>query len=115
MKITKLAMLVSLTSFAAAVHAQVQAPSTEIRESTDPAKVAEVEQRAAEIQARQQSAAQDATSGSSGTEATKSGMRAKSKQHMGKSRKGKTADDSSGAASRRGRSDAGQGADSEAK
>lgn len=113
MKKTKLAMLVSLVSLAAAV--QAQAPSTEIRESTDPAKAAEVEQRAAEIQARQQSAAQDATSGSSGTEATKSGMRAKSKKPMGKSRKGKAADDSSGAASRRGDSDAGQGADSEAK
>ncbi|HVK95047.1 MAG TPA: hypothetical protein VM571_10015 [Noviherbaspirillum sp.] len=68
MKKTAVAMLVSLFSIAGAAYAQdpaAQEPTSEIRESTDPAKAAEVEQRAMEIKSRQQSDEQMRTSGAS--------------------------------------------------
>lgn len=61
MKTSVLTALVCGLAFAAS--AQAQAPASEIRESTDPARVADVEQRAADLQARQQAARMDMTSG----------------------------------------------------
>lgn len=104
MKKTSMAMLISLLSVAGAVVAQSQAPSTEIRESTDPAKIADVEQRAADIQARQQAATSgpDMSSGSSDSATTKSrsghGGKGHGKMHSGShSRGGGNTGNSSGA------------------
>ncbi|HEY8609625.1 MAG TPA: hypothetical protein VIM12_21110 [Noviherbaspirillum sp.] len=86
-----IAVLVSTLAFAAASQAQTQSPSTEIRESTDPAKVAEVERRAAELQASQQSQGTGASSGSSDSASDRHGMKgrkhhgARSGQESGKS------------------------------
>lgn len=63
MKNTSAAVLVSLLALASSAFAQ---DTGGIRESTDPDKVRAVEQRAAELQARQQSGSSDATSGASG-------------------------------------------------
>lgn len=79
MKKAPLAILVSMLSLAATAYAQ--SPSTEIRESTDPAKAAEVEQRAADIQARQQSGGQDMTSGDSSTSKRHMKQRSRAKKH----------------------------------
>lgn len=68
-----IAVLVSMLAAASAVQAQSQgmSPSTEIRESTDPARVAEVERRAQELMSRQQtSPGMGASSGSSDAAAT---------------------------------------------
>lgn len=65
---TSIAVLASLLALASVAQAQSQdmSPSTEIRESTDPAKIAEVERRAAEIMSQQQSGqGMDASSGAS--------------------------------------------------
>jgi hypothetical protein len=104
MKKTSIAMLISLLSVTGAVFAQSQAPSTEIRESTDPAKVADVEQRAADIQARQQasSSSQDMSSGSSDSATTQSrsghGGKRHGKMHSrSQSRAGSNTGNSSGA------------------
>lgn len=63
MKTSAIAVILSALGFAGSVHAQ--APMSEIRESTDPARVADVEQRAADLQARQQAARLEMTSGDS--------------------------------------------------
>ncbi|MGH8806667.1 MAG: hypothetical protein ACREX0_02160 [Noviherbaspirillum sp.] len=78
MKKTLLAVVVSLLSLAGVSFAQ--APMSEIRESTDPAKAAAVEQRAADIQARQQAAEQRMSSGGSGADAKKAGKKHKAKK-----------------------------------
>lgn len=93
MRKLSVALFISLLSFAATSQAQTQSPSTEIRESTDPAKAAEVEQRAMEIQQRQEAAGRDATSGDSG-EAT-SGERSQMKKS--KARKAKRPSSAPGA------------------
>jgi hypothetical protein len=59
--------MVLVSALACAGIASAQSPALEIRESTDPARVADVEQRAADIQARQQAESQNMTSGSSGS------------------------------------------------
>ncbi|MFC7518265.1 hypothetical protein ACFQUU_24940 [Herbaspirillum sp. GCM10030257] len=104
MKKTSMAMLISLLSVTGVAFAQSQAPSTEIRESTDPAKVADVEQRAADIQARQQASAssQDMSSGSSESTTTKSRSGHSGKGHgkmhsRSQSRGGSNTGNSSGA------------------
>lgn len=88
MKRTSLAVFISMLTLAGATYAQSQSPSTEIRESTDPDRAAQVEQRASEIQARQQ-ASEQMTSGDSGTTTKKAGKRSKSKK-MSKSGKAGT-------------------------
>lgn len=84
MKKASLAIFVSLFALAVAAHARGVSGETsgdvsggvsgevsdEIRESTDPAKIAEVEQRAAEIIARQQAQEQQTTPQGSGSGAT---------------------------------------------
>lgn len=65
MKKSAFTVLVSTLAFAGLAYAQ--SPASEIRESTDPARVADVEQRAADLQARQQAARMEMTSGDSGT------------------------------------------------
>lgn len=110
MKKTSAAILVSLMSVAAAVYAQ--APETEIRESTDPAKAADVEQRAREIQSRQESGARserrEAASGTSDEGASTKQVHKKKKK--AKARKSKAAAGSSGTSS--GTSGASSGASS---
>ncbi len=64
MKRVSQAIFISLLSMAGATFAQ---DTSGITESTDPARAADVERRAAEIQARQQSSDRDATSGDSNT------------------------------------------------
>jgi hypothetical protein len=103
-KKTSMAILISLLSVAGTAFAQSQAPTTEIRESTDPAKIADVEQRAADIQARQQAStsSQDMSSGSSDSATTKSrsgrGGKGHGKMHSGShSRGGSNTGNSSGA------------------
>jgi hypothetical protein len=91
-----LAVFAILFPIAGAVFAQND-PITGISESTDPAKVAEVERRAQEIMARQESATSGA-SGTSGSSATsESGQKkahkgGKAKKHKGG--KGATSTDS---------------------
>lgn len=104
MKKTHLAVFVALLSLSAASFAQ--SPTSEIRESTDPAVAADVERRAMEIQQRQQ----DASSGASGDESAQGSTRAKSKKSMKKARKAKKTDDTSGASSGAGSTGAGQDA-----
>lgn len=81
MKKTLLAVVVSLLSLAGVSFAQ--APMSEIRESTDPAKAAAVEQRAKDIEARQQAAEQRMSSGGS-RDATKPGKKQKAKKQPAK-------------------------------
>ncbi|MDR3097450.1 MAG: hypothetical protein LBV73_10280 [Paraburkholderia sp.] len=57
MKKVSLAVLISLSALTGAAYAQTE---NGITMSTDPAKVSEVEQRAQDLQARQQAAAQAA-------------------------------------------------------
>ncbi|GIZ51588.1 hypothetical protein [Noviherbaspirillum aridicola] len=88
---TAIAVLVSMLAAASAVQAQSQSmsPSTEIRESTDPARVAEVERRAADLMSRQQSSS--GTGAASGTSDASSAERPmKKRQHQGRARQGKT-------------------------
>jgi len=73
-----IAVLVSLLAAASVAQAQSQgmSPSTEIRESTDPARVAEVERRAQELMSRQQtSPGMGASSGSSDAAASERQMK----------------------------------------
>jgi hypothetical protein len=63
MKKISLAAVVSMLSLAA----YAQAPTSEIRETTDPAKAAAVEQHAQDIQAQQKMAEQEMSSGGSGS------------------------------------------------
>jgi hypothetical protein len=75
MKKTALAGFAFLFVVAGSTYAAAPTPSptSEIRESTDPAMAADVEKRAADMQARQQAAAQqDMSSGASGSKKKKS-------------------------------------------
>ncbi len=92
MKKPAAAILFTMLSFAATAYAQ--SPSSEITESTDPAKIADVEQRAREIQERQQARERDATSGSSDEAA--SDEKKPMKKKKAKARKAKPADSTSG-------------------
>jgi len=85
MKKTSLLIFISLLSLSGASFAR-QYPSSEIRESSDPAKASEVERHAAEIaQANQQT-----TSGESGSAGTqKSGAGSHEKKHGAKHGTGK--------------------------
>lgn len=93
MRKSQLALFASMLSLAAVSFAQ--SPDSEIRESTDPARAADVEQRAMEIQQRQQSA----TSGSSGDDTVTDTKRSAKKKSMKKSRRAKAAEDTSGSSS----------------
>ena len=95
MKKPAAAMLFTMLSFAATAYAQ--SPSSEITESTDPAKIADVEQRARDIQERQQARERDATSGSSDEAA--SAEKKPMKKKKTKAHKAKPADSTSGASS----------------
>ncbi|HYD63352.1 MAG TPA: hypothetical protein VEC35_23550 [Noviherbaspirillum sp.] len=83
MKKLSLALFVSLLALSGTSFAQSKAktpePTSEITESTDPARADEVMRRAEEIQSRQQSSG-DMSSGDSGTKAKKSGKHMKSKK-----------------------------------
>ncbi|OWW22043.1 hypothetical protein [Noviherbaspirillum denitrificans] len=81
MRKVSLALFVSLLALSGAGYTQSQSPSptSEIRESTDPARYDDVMRRAQEIQSRQSSSA-DMSSGSSDT-MKKSGRHMKSKKH----------------------------------
>lgn len=82
MKKIFLAALVASFALGGAVHAQDM--SQGIRESTDPAKVADVERRANEMQSRQQSA--DQQSGASDEQGMKGKKKhAKHKRHLKRS------------------------------
>jgi hypothetical protein len=83
------------------------AQTSDIRESTDPAKVDEVERRAREIQARQQMGDASATSGSSDTQGESASGRAK--KHHGKHHAGgkKHGHKSSGMSGSQGQGEAG--------
>lgn len=96
---TSLAIIASLFAVAASAQAQTQtqsmSPTTEIRESTDPSRVAEVERRAAEIMSRQQSGSgMGASSGSSDTSASDRPM--KERRHDAKARRGKSSERGAG-------------------
>jgi hypothetical protein len=76
------------------------AQSSDIRESTDPAKVDDVERRAREIQARQQMSDTGATSGSSDTQGESASGRGKKhhgKHHAGAKKRGHRSSGMSGA------------------
>lgn len=92
MKKISLALLFAMMSFAGLGHAQTDSPSTEIRESTDPSKIAEVERRAQELIERGHTTNRWSTSGASGSEGTsasgtteKSDMRSSGKKQDSKS------------------------------
>ncbi len=94
MKKTSLAILTFMLSIAGVGHAQ--SPSSEIRESTDPSKAAEVEQHAKDIEARRMATEQMQSSGDSGKmgKMHKHGKRSHMKKHGG------AADQGSGATSK---------------
>ena len=99
MKKISLAVFLSLMAVAGVGIAQTQEPTSEIRESTDPAKHDEVLRRASELEAQQQSNAQ-MSSGDSGTAKSKrshSKRQTKAKRHGGSS--GSSADPASSGAS----------------
>ena len=101
MKKLSLALFVSLLALSSTSFAQSKSktpePTSEITESTDPARAEEVLRRAAEIQARQQASA-DMSSGESGTKSKKSsGKQDHSKAK--KSSKGASGGDASSGAS----------------
>jgi hypothetical protein len=91
---TIIAVLISMLPLVGANAAKPQAPTSEIRESTDPATVADAERRAAEVQS-QQSATSGASSGSSGATHHKK----HAKKHSAKAKKAKSGDASSGSSS----------------
>jgi hypothetical protein len=100
MKKISIALAASLLALSSAGFAQSQTPSptSEIRESTDPARYDDVMRRAQEIQARQTSSS-DMSSGASDTSTTKkAGKRMHSKKSMkqGKGSSGSGSDASSG-------------------
>jgi len=75
----KAILAVGMALMCAGGAAVAQSESSDIRESTDPARIADVERRAAEIQANQQSTAQ--SSGASGaSEADKPRRKMKSEK-----------------------------------
>jgi hypothetical protein len=74
MRKKSLALFVSVSFMGAAALAQ--APDAEVRESTDPARIAEVEQRAAEIMAGTQRDQQQPTSGEPQTSGAPTAARA---------------------------------------
>jgi hypothetical protein len=90
MKKISIAVLVSLASITGIAFAQ-SAPTSEIRESTDPAKISSIEQRARELAASPQASTQADTK--------KGGQRASKQQHAGKhvAKSNKQRDMSSGA------------------
>lgn len=96
MKKTSLALGISVL-FLAGASLAAESPTSEIRESTDPSKAAEVEQHAADIQARQQQPSGAEASGDSGTSSRMPGKRAHSKKHGHKAGKSKAAGSTSGA------------------
>ncbi|RZI42879.1 hypothetical protein EGT07_12960 [Herbaspirillum sp. HC18] len=106
MRKTSLALFLSMLTLAGAGFAATPSPTSEIRESTDPAKADEVMRHASEIQARQQAADQEMTSGSSGTKSGKSKHGKKSKKHS-KSAKPAGSSGSSGGADASGASSSG--------
>lgn len=90
MKKSSLAVLLSLLSFAGIAFAQ--APTSEIRESTDPERAAAVERRAEELRAQQEASTGggQATSGASGTASdTMDQKPAHEKKHKSKKKHGK--------------------------
>lgn len=100
MKLTSIAVFAALFGITVSVQAQSpsqsMSPSTEIRESTDPARIAEVERRAAELMSRgQTSPSMDATSGSSGTSSGE--QRMKSRRHGAHGGMGRSGDTGGGA------------------
>ena len=97
MRKISIAFFLSLMTVAGVSIAQTQEPTSEIRESTDPAKHDEVLRRAAELESQQQRNA-EISSGDSGTAKSKSSS---SKRQMKSKRQGATSDTSgsSGAAS----------------
>lgn len=97
-----LALFVSAIFATGVALAQTQAPESEVRESTDPAQVAEVERRAAEIIAKQEASGSGTpTSGSSAMDgepaATESGQSAgQDAQDMKRDQDGATTSGASG-------------------
>ncbi|WP_420473399.1 hypothetical protein [Noviherbaspirillum sp. ST9] len=101
MKKATIALAASLLAFSGAGFAQSQTPSptSEIRESTDPARYDDVMRRAQEIQNRQTSSS-DMSSGASDTTTTKkAGKRMQSKKSMKRGKGGGSSNSSSGASS----------------
>lgn len=101
MKKATIALAASLLALSGAGFAQSQTPSptSEIRESTDPARYDDVMRRAQEIQSRQ-SASADMSSGASETTTTKkAGKRMHSKKSMKSGKRGGGATTSSSGAS----------------
>lgn len=101
MKKAAIAMAATLLAVSGAGFAQSQTPSptSEIRESTDPARYDDVMRRAQEIQARQTSSS-DMSSGASDTSTTKkAGKRTHAKKSMKRSKGAGASDSSSGASS----------------
>lgn len=88
-----IAAIAALLAIASSAQAQTRtqdlSPTTEIRESTDPSTVAEVERRAADIMSRQQSGnSMGASSGSS--DAATGDMHRKQRRHDGKAHRSKS-------------------------
>lgn len=110
MKKTSLVFGISALFLAGASFA-AESPTSEIRESTDPAKAAEVEQRAADIQARQQQSSGVEASGDSGTSGRMPGKRMHSKKHGHKAGKSKAAESTSGTSGTSGDTGAGSSGD----
>lgn len=84
MKKVSIALAASLLALSGTVYAQSQSPSptSEIRESTDPARYDDVMRRAQEIQSRQSSSADMSSGASDATTTKKAGKRMHSKKSM---------------------------------
>lgn len=105
MKKVSLALFVSLLTLSGAGFAQSQTPSptSEITESTDPARADQVMRRAEEIKAQQQASRTEASSGTSDT-GKKAGKHAKSRKSMKSKRSGGGASGASGSSEESGTS-----------
>ena len=77
-------ILVTALFSACSIGAYAQSASDGVRESTDPAKIAEVERKAQEIMNRQQSSAGQSSSGSSDAASGQRGTPEKKKDQMPK-------------------------------
>lgn len=111
MKKASLALFVSLLALSGAGYAQSQAPSptSEIRESTDPARYDEVMRRAQELQAQQQSSGASMTSGESETPRKATKRSKKSGMKSGKGTSGASGSDASSGSGGSSDSSSGQG------
>jgi hypothetical protein len=87
MKKTSLALALSLLAFSGMALAATPSPTSEIRESTDPGKAAEIERHASELQAQQQNGTANSATGSSDTSGSSASGTSHGRKHPHKGTK----------------------------